>query len=374
MVRRLAALAPDLFFFLTVILLVALPAAAADRLAERIRLPEGFRAEVWARVPNARSLAVVPHLNAVLVGSRSGSVHAVPFDPVTGAAGRVERLRGGLKMPNGIAWRDGFLYVAEQHRLVRFRGSDLDALRHGAPEVLFDGLPDRRHHGWRYARFGPDGALYVSVGAPCNVCRVRGLEGTILRFDAARAWQPEIFARGVRNSVGFDWSPSTGTLWFTDNGSDGLGDDIPPDELNEAPRPGLHFGFPWFGGGAVRTPEFADTTPPAPTSPAVAFNAHVAALGLRFYRGTLFPEAYRGDAFVAQHGSWNRTVPDGYRVMRVRFDESGRPAGTEVFADGFLRDGRAWGRPVDVAELPDGSLLISDDRQEVIYRITWASP
>jgi len=203
---------------------------------------------------------------------------------------------------------------------------------------------------------------------------VEGFEGTIIRLRPEPGAEPEVYARGVRNSVGFDFHPETGELYFTDNGADWMGDDNPPDELNHAPHPGLHFGYPWYGGGTDRTRQFRSRPMlRKATPPIVAFNAHVAALGIHFYRGTMFPAEMRGDAFVAQHGSWNRSIPDGYRVMRVRFDGT-RALSHEVFADGFLSGRRAWGRPVDVTELPDGSLLVSDDRADALYRITYTAP
>ena len=217
------------------------------------------------------------------------------------------------------------------------------------------------------------GRLHVAVGAPCNVCAVSGFEGTIIRLDTPlNSGRAEIVARGIRNSVGIDFNPLTGDMFFTDNGSDFLGDDLPPDELNHATADGLHFGFPFFGGGSARTREFAEQKILGRlVAPVIEFGAHVAALGIHFYRGDMFPRAYRGDAFVAQHGSWNRRIPDGYRVMRIRFDAAGRPVAKEVFAEGWLVGRRAWGRPVDIKELPDGSLLISDDKAGVIYRITY---
>ena len=352
-------------------LAVALPACAADvgALLGTIKLPPGFDIGIYARVPGARSLAVADGLGVVFVGTRGDAVYAVVDADGDGMPERTETVRRGLKVANGIAWRDGYLYVAEQHRVVRFRGDDLKALRRARPEVLFDGLPDDSWHGWRSAAFAPDGGLFVAIGAPCNVCEVAGLEGTIVRFDADGG-PPQVYARGVRNSVGMDFHPQSGELYFTDNGADMMGDDVPPDELNHAPRPGLHFGYPYFGGGDARTDDFKGQTPPATTPPIVRFGAHVAALGVHFYRGTRFPREYRGDAFVAQHGSWNRTVPDGYRVVRVRFDGQGRTVSHEVFADGWLGGGGAWGRPVDVKELADGSLLVSDDRSGTLYRIT----
>jgi glucose/arabinose dehydrogenase len=232
-------------------------------------------------------------------------------------------------------------------------------------------LPDDVFHGWRYAGFGPDGLLYFAVGAPCNVCETRGFEGTILRMRAD-GHDLQIFARGIRNSVGFDWHPRTHELFFTDNGGDFLGDLIPPDELNRAPEPGLHFGYPYQYGQGVPYPDLAGRDPPQLTIPPVLeLEAHAAALGIEFYDGNMFPAEYRGDAFVAQHGSWNRTDPVGYRAMRVRFDQQGRPVGQEEFITGWLRDdGGVLGRPVDIKELPDGSLLISDDHAGLIYRVT----
>ena len=354
--------------------LAASPVPAAP-LEDMVRLPPGFRIELYARVPHARTLRVVPALDSVIVGTRAtDSVFAVVDPGLAGRPRQVRRVLEGLAAPNGIDWRDGYLYVAEQHRLVRFPAPDLATLEGADAEVLFDRLPDNPWHGWRYARFGPDGLLYVAVGAPCNVCATQGLEGNIMRFEPTGG-RPDIYATGVRNSVGFDFQPGTGHLYFTDNGADNMGDDSPPDELNHAPAKGLWFGFPHFGGGRDRTPQFRGGALPGPaTFPVVEFGAHVAALGLRFYRGGMFPLEYRNDAFVAQHGSWNRTVPDGYRVVRVRFDPSGRATGAETFADGFLVGDKAWGRPVDLAELPDGSLLVSDDRQGAIYRITYSEP
>jgi glucose/arabinose dehydrogenase len=185
----------------------------------------------------------------------------------------------------------------------------------------------------------------------------------------------EVFARGVRNSLGLDWHPGTSELFFTDNGGDQLGDEVPPDELNRAPERDLHFGYPYLYGPGQPYPQFAGREPPGPvTQPEVNFDAHVAALGVHFYRGRMFPQDYRHDAFVAQHGSWNRSDPIGYRIMRVRFDADGRPTGQEVFIEGWLGQGGAWGRPVDVAELPDGSLLVSDDEAGVIYRVKYRRP
>ncbi len=360
-----------LLAILTVGFVALAQSAAAEIRLNLVRLPPGFKIELYAQVPGARSMAVVPSVGAVFVGTRGDKVYAVPM---AGAGPRKgEIVRSGLSVANGIDWKDGYLYVAEQPRLVRFRAPDLATAKTAKAEVLFDDLPDRSWHGWRYARFGPDGMLYVSVGVACNICALEGLQGTIVRFKPTGG-KPEVYATGIRNSVGFDFQPSTGELYFTDNGADNMGDDIPPDELNRAPRPGMNFGFPYFGGGTDRTPDFKDAPlPPGLTPPVIEFGAHVASLGISFYRGAMFPAEYNGDAFVVQRGSWNRSVPDGYRVARVRFGKDGRPIKWETFADGWLQGKIYWGRIVDVKELPDGSILVSDNHAGAIYRIFYAA-
>ncbi len=320
-------------------------------------------------------MVIAEPLGAIFVGSRGYSVHLVLDKDNDGVAEQVIRKSDRLKAPNGLAHDGRFLYVAEQHRIVKWAppsASDPNLPFVPLLRPIMTGLPDKGHHGWRYAAFGPDGKLYVSIGSPCNVCMPEGIEGRIIRMDRDGG-NVETVARGIRNSVGFDWHPGTGELFFTDNGSDGLGDDIPADELNHVTRTGQHFGFPWYGGGRTRTPEFRAQTPPkGATAPAIEFQAHTASLGIHFYRGAMFPAEYRHDAFVAQHGSWNRSSKIGYRIMRVRFDKTGKAVGKEVFASGWLRGERAWGRPVDIKELADGSLLVSDDYVGAIYRISYS--
>lgn len=336
----------------------------------RIKLPPGFSIAVYADVPDARSMAFAPELGTVFVGTRDDTLYAVSDRDGDGRAERVQVLSRRLRVPNGIAWRDGWLYVAEQHRIFRYRPGPGNLAPRNV-EVLFDRLPDLSHHGWRYAAFGPDGRLYVSIGAPCNICDVDGLKGTIISMRPDGS-DRRIFARGIRNSVGIAFHPSTGEAFFTDNGGDWLGDNIPADEFNHAPRAGLHFGYPHYAGGRTVSPDYRDS--PAPKGarfPVIDFAAHTASLGIQFYRGSMFPSRYRNDAFVAQHGSWNRTRPIGYRVMRVRFDGQGRAVAKEVFAEGWLQGHDKSGRPVDIEELPDGSLLVSDDYADVIYRITY---
>ena len=336
---------------------------------DKIKLPDGFKIAVFAEVPEARSMAVVPELNAVFVGNRRGDkVYAAIDADRDGRAEEVKTVIAGLKSPNGIAWKDGHLYIAEQHRVIRLAVPNLASVATAKPEIVLAGLPDKGHHGWRYIGFDPKGQLVVTVGSPCNICAPSGLEGTIVRVENAK---PVVIARGQRNSVGVDWHPRTGKMYFTDNGADAMGDDTPPDELNMLSSDGQDFGFPAYGGGSDKTREFGAKASAAMVPPVVKFGAHVAALGVHFYRGSQLPETYRTDAFVAQHGSWNRSVPDGYRVMRIRMNANGDVQGVEPFAEGWLQNGRAWGRPVDVKELADGSLLVSDDSAGLVYHISY---
>ncbi len=338
-----------------------------------IQLPPGFSIELFTdRVAGARSLAVGEG-GTVFVGTRElGNVYAVRDGDGDARADDVFTIAEGLLMPNGVAVRDGALYVATRSRILRF--DDIEARLHDPPiaVVVSDDLPTESWHGWKYLRFGPDGKLYVPVGAPCNVCERSDDErfATILRMNSDGT-DLEIFAMGVRNSVGFDWHPTTGELWFTDNGRDRLGNHEPPDELNRAPARGLHFGFPHCHGGMLLDDEFGSGHECDEFEPPIqALEPHTAALGMRFYTGTLFPEEFRGQIFIAEHGSWNRLPPFGYRVTRVRLRGS-QAVEYEVFAEGWLRRGRAWGRPTDLLILPDGSMLLSDDLAGAIYRITY---
>ncbi len=348
-----------------------LPSAAAE--VADITLPPGFRIAVYAdAVPNARQMALGPP-GVLFVGSRGeGKVHAVVDRDGDHRADEVHLIASGLTMPSGVAFRDGALYVAEVSRILRFPDVARDLRRPPRPEVATSAFPSDTHHGWKFIAFGPDGRLYVPVGAPCNVCEPPGpLHTTITRVDLAGGGRPEIVARGVRNSVGFDFHPETGALWFTDNGRDWLGDDQPPDELNHLSQPGQHFGFPYCHGEGLRDPEFGARRACAEfTPPARALGPHVAALGMRFYTGRMFPEPYRGGIFIAEHGSWNRSTPIGYRVTFVKV-EGGRATSYEPFASGWLRGSVASGRPADVLVMPDGALLVSDDKAGRIYRISY---
>ncbi len=348
-----------------------LPSAAAE--LNEITLPSGFRIAVYAGdVPGARQMAVGP-AGVVFVGSRAeGKVYAVVDRDGDNRADQVHVVASGLNAPSGIAFRDGALYVAAVNRILRYRDVARDLARPPRPEVVSDAYPSDAHHGWKFIAFGPDGKLYVPVGAPCNVCVPPGpLHATITRLDLAGG-RPEVVARGVRNSVGFDFDPATGELWFTDNGRDWLGDDQPPDELNHLTKVGEHFGFPFCHGNGIRDPEQnAGRSCGEFTAPARELGPHVAAIGMRFYAGRMFPEKYRGGIFIAEHGSWNRSTPVGYRVSFVKI-ENGRATSYEAFASGWLKGSSASGRPADVLVMPDGALLVSDDKAGRIYRITYA--
>jgi glucose/arabinose dehydrogenase len=339
---------------------------------QHIQLPPGFEISIYASgVENARSMTLSPN-GTVFVGSRSaGKVYAVVDRNRDGIADEVITLARGLNSPNGVAFRDGALYVAEINRVLRFDDIEQRLSTSSQPVVVNDQFPKDGHHGWKFIAFGPDGWLYVPVGAPCNICQRNPDRYAVIMRLRPDGTNLETFARGIRNTVGFDWHPQTKDLWFTDNGRDWMGDDSPPDELNRAPRPGLHFGFPYCHGGNIPDPEFGRQRPCSEFVPPVQnLDPHVAALGMRFYTGTMFPEAYRQQIFIAEHGSWNRTTPIGYRITLVRLDND-RAVSYEPFAVGWLHDGRVWGRPVDVLVMPDGSLLVSDDRADVIYRIAY---
>ncbi len=339
---------------------------------DRIQLPAGFEITLLTdQVPGARSMTQSPR-GILYVGSRrGGKVYAVVDADGDQVAERVVVIAEDLNAPNGVAWRHGSLYVAEIHRLLRFDEIDERLEDPPRPVVVSEDFPSDTHHGWKFIRFGPDGKLYVPVGAPCNVCeKEEPIYASITRMDADGG-NHEIYAQGIRNTVGFDWHPETGELWFTDNGRDMLGDDSPPDELNRAPSRGLHFGFPFCHGGDIPDPKFGDRRDCRETVPPVArLGPHVASLGMRFYTGDRFPAQYRQQIFIAEHGSWNRSAPVGYRISLVRLDGN-EATSYEVFAEGWLQGDDAWGRPVDLHVALDGSLLVSDDRAGAIYRIDY---
>lgn len=340
---------------------------------ERIKLPPGFSIQVLAdNVPNARAMALGDK-GTLFVGSmREGKMYALRLRNNQATETRV--LASGLNMPVGVAFHDGALYVSDVSRILRFDDIESRLDPPPKPVVVNDHFPTDTHHGWKFIAFGPDGMLYVPVGAPCNIC-----EPDADRYANIMRMKPdgsglETYARGIRNSVGFDWHPVSRQLWFTDNGRDRMGDDVPGDELNHAPKPGMHFGYPYCHQGDVPDPEFgANRSCKEFTPPAATLGAHVAALGMRFYTGNMFPAEYRNNIFIAEHGSWNRTRKSGYRITRVVLDGD-RVVRQEVFASGWLQGETAWGRPVDVLVMQDGALLVSDDEAGAIYRISYRQP
>jgi len=350
-----------------------------------LTLPAGFSADVFAeKVENARTMVRGPQ-GTIFVGSRTaGKVHAVIDRDGDFKADRVVVIASGLNQPNGLAMRNGALYVATAGQLLRFDDIETQLDAPPKPVTVSNDLPNpKAGHTWKFIAFGPDELLYMSVGAPCNVCLSPPLVSAIVRMKPDGS-EMEVFAEGVRNSVGFDWHPVTGELWFTDNGRDMLGDDVPGDELNVAPKAGLHFGFPYCHQGDVTDPEFGTQRACSTTeAPAQRLDAHVAAIGFTFYTGDMFPSTYKNAAIIAEHGSWNRTPPSGYRVMVARTDGR-RVTSYEPLVEGFLpgmKEGTApggWGagkaaqgRPADVLQLPDGSVLVSDDSGNRLIRISY---
>ena len=364
------------FFFYTAIwmfmLFCQLAYANKELPLNTIKLPQGFEINIFAtNVPNARSMSLSPN-GTLFVGTRkAGNVYAILDHNRDNIADETITIARGLNMPNGVAFSNGSLYVAEVNRILRYDNIENHLKDPPEPVVVNDNFPKYRGHGWKFIRFGPDGMLYVPVGAPCNVC-----ERKDKRYASIMRMNPDgtglnIFSRGVRNTVGFDWDPDTKELWFTDNGRDWMGDDLPPDELNHAPEKGLHFGFPYCHGKNIADPEFGKKHMCDEfTSPAMELGPHVAPLGMRFYTANMFPDKYRKQIFIAEHGSWNRSVPIGYRLTLVQLKHN-RAVKYDVFAEGWLQNGKAWGRPVDILIMPDGALLVSDDHAGAIYRISY---
>ena len=350
-----------------------------EALLERINLPEGFEISYYAtNVIDARSLARTEDGKTVFVSNRRRkNVYALTDTNGDMVADKVDTILTGWNSPNGIAYRNGDLYVAEINRIHRFP-SIMENLSDPKSEVIYDQYPTDGHHGWKFIAFGPDGKLYVPVGAPCNVCdkeEENPVYATITRMNPDGS-NMEIYAKGVRNSVGFAWNPKTNNMWFTDNGRDLMGDDIPACELNFAPEAGMHFGFPYWHQGDIADPEFGAKYPRNKfTEPAYKFEPHSAPLGLRFYEGNMFPAKYKNNILVAQHGSWNRSPDAGHIGYQLRFVqiENDKVVKSEIFADGWLdtENNKGWGKPVDIMEMPDGSILVSDDVNHCIYRISY---
>lgn len=341
---------------------------------EKIKLPAGFKIEVFAEVENARSMVMSPS-GVLYIGNRNGDkVYAVKDTDGDFKADKKWVIASGLNMPNGVAFKDGDLYVAEVSRILKYSDIESKLANPPAPQIINDKYPTDTHHGWKYIAFGPDGKLYVPVGAPCNICESKDeVYASITRINPDGSGR-EIFASGVRNTVGFTWHPVTKELWFTDNGRDWLGNDIPPCELNRAPKSGLHFGYPYCHGGTIKDPEFGSKRPCGDfVIPAQNLGPHTAPLGIKFYTGNMFPAMYKNQAFIAEHGSWNRDKRIGYRVSMVKVENNTKAISYETFASGWLDDEtqKVWGRPVDVLVLNDGSMLVSDDQAGVVYRISY---
>ena len=353
-----------------------------DSFLEKIVLPEGFEIKIYADdVENARSMAISPS-GTIFVGNRNkDNVFALKDTDGDNVIDKKYLITNKLKnMPNGVAFHDGDLYVAEVNKIWKFENIEenlfhLDKFDEylEEPILISDDFPSDRHHGWKYISFGPDGKLYVPVGAPCNICESRDeIYASITRMNPDGS-NKEIYVKGVRNTVGFTWHPETKQLWFTDNGRDMLGDNIPPCELNKVTGKDQHFGYPYCHGGDIGDPEFGGEYSCSDfVMPVQNLGPHVAPLGLKFYTGKMFPDEYKGDIFIAEHGSWNRSKKIGYRISRVKI-ENNKSVGYETFIYGWLDDDEqeAWGRPVDILILEDGSMLISDDKANAIYRVTY---
>ncbi len=338
---------------------------------DEINLPEGFKIAVFARVDNARSLVLSPN-GTLFVGNRSGDkVYAVQDTDGDRKADKKFVIASGLRMPNGVAFKDGDLYVAEVSKLWKYEDIETSLSNPPQPVLIYDDYPKDGHHGWKYIAFGPDGKLYVPVGAPCNIC-----ESKDERYASITRMNPdgsnrEVYAKGVRNTVGFTWHPKTGEMWFTDNGRDMFGDDKPPCELNRISESDQHFGYPYCHGGLFLDDQFGDRKDCDDyISPAQNLGAHVAPLGVKFVTSSVFPETYKNSIFIAEHGSWNRSTKVGYQVSMVT-ERNGLGQSYKTFANGWLDDSsqEAWGRPVDLIFAKDGSMYLSDDHSGTVYRI-----
>ncbi len=344
------------------------PAASFSSVLDKIVLPEGFKIEEFAgRLGQPRLMAMSPDRVLFTTSMGNGAVLALPDSDKNGRADKVVTFVEGLKRPNSIAFHDGYLYVGETDKIVRFKYGGYDK-EPGRKEVLVPGLPNNGHF-TKTVDFGPDGKMYVSMGSSCNVCVEEDKRrAAILIFDDDGK-NGKVYASGLRNSVGLTRHPETGELWATDNGRDWLGDNLPPEEVNII-REGKDYGWPYCYGDNVPDPDYNEPGKCVKTvPPAVKMQAHSAPLGLTFYNGRMFPPEYRGDLFVAFHGSWNRSEPTGYKVVRIKMKD-GKPEGIEDFASGWLRGVNRYGRPVGVTVGPDGELFVSDDMRGVIYRIT----
>lgn len=333
---------------------------------DKIKLPPGFKIQIYAKdVSGARSMTWGSD-GILYVGTKTNdSVFAIDKNK------KVYVLAKNLKSPNGVAYLNGDLYISEIHQIIKLPQIDRRLSNPPTPIVVVSDLPSDTHHGWKFIAFGPDGLLYVPQGAPCNICDKKEPYASIMTIDL-KSLKKTVYAKGVRNTVGFDWHPITKELWFTDNGRDYLGDDSPADELNHASKQGLHFGFPYCHAGDIIDPNFGkNKNCHTYQAPVQKLDPHVAALGMRFYTKDKFPKKYKNQIFIAEHGSWNRSSPVGYRLTTVKIDNNNKALSYDVFAEGWLQKTKPWGRPVDVLVAPDGSLLVSDDYADAIYQISY---
>lgn len=367
----------DFFTFVFVFCFFSCTAQSPNEIVSKIHLPDGFKISVFATdIKDARSLAVGEN-GTVFVGNRSeDKVYALVDSDGDYQVDIKYILAENLEMPNGVAFHKGDLYVAEVNKVWKLPNIENQLAKPPKPILISDQFPSDRHHGWKYIAIGPDEKIYIPIGAPCNICEKEEKKySTICRMNLDGT-ELEIFAHGVRNSVGFDWHPITKDLWFTDNGRDMLGDDIPADELNRAAKKGLHFGYPYCHQGDIEDPEFGKTRSCEQyIAPTQKLGPHVAALGVIFYEGNQFPEKFRNQLFIAEHGSWNRSTKIGYKISLVKLDKDYiNSLSYEPFATGWLSENKTdvIGRPVSLLELSDGSILVSDDFSDVIYRISYS--
>ena len=346
---------------------------ASELPLDKLKLPDGFKIELYADgIPEARSLALGDN-GTVFVSNRNlSNVYAIVDK---GGKREVKKVLSGLKSPNGLAFHDGTLYVAERNRITRYDGIESSLDKPPQPKVVIDNLDPTQQagHFWKFLAFGPDGKLYFNIGAPGNIVMPSYQQASINRVDP-KTGVMETYATGVRNSVGFDWDPKTKELWFTNHGRDWISDDMPNDTLHHAAKAGMNFGYPFCHQGDFLDPEYGQGRSCSEfAQPAAKLGAHIAPLGMRFYTGNMFPAEYRNNIFIAMHGSWNRSNKQGYSVMRAVSDGNGKIE-LKSFLEGFLTDPKAdppmWGRPVDVLVMPDGALLVSDDYNGVVYRIS----
>ncbi len=349
---------------------------AKDLPVDKLKVPAGFKVEVWADdVPEARFLALGSKGTVFVSNRNAKNVYAIVDKNGKRA---VKTLLKGLNTPNGIVFDKGTLYVAERHQITRYDDIENNLDNPPAPKLVVGNLDPQNQpgHFWKHLAMGPDGKLYYNVGAPGNIVMPGYFQGTISRVDI-KTGMVEEYAHGVRNSVGFTWHPTTKALWFTEHGRDWLSDDTPHDELNTAPKKGMHFGYPYCHQGDLLDPEFGKNKSCSEfTPPAQKLGAHIAPLGLRFYTGSMFPAEYKNNLFIAMHGSWNRSTKQGYNIMRVVLDAKGKVAKYEPFLEGFLTDNKGdppmWGRPVDVMQMPDGAMLFTDDYNGIVYRVSYS--